>query len=82
MLVLPDIDLEGALAAAEGLRLAISDTEVSVDGERIPITVSAGAAAWSGESAPALIERADSALYDAKEAGRNRVQASHVARAA
>lgn len=81
ILVLPDVGLRGALTAAEALRRAIAETEVTVDGQRIPITVSAGAAAWSGETADELIERADAALYEAKAAGRNRVEASEAARA-
>ena len=37
-------------------------------------TVSAGIAQWEpGEAAEALVARADSALYDAKNSGRNRV---------
>ena len=82
MLVLPDIDLAGAIAAAEGVRRAIADTELKVDGERIPISISAGAAAWHGDSAADLISRADSALYEAKAAGRNRVRGDRLERAA
>ena len=82
ILVLPDIDAPGAVAAAEALRAAIAGTGVSVDGQRIPVTVSAGAATWAGESAPALVERADTALYEAKAAGRNRVEADALARSA
>jgi diguanylate cyclase (GGDEF)-like protein len=79
MLVLPDIDLAGAVAAGEGLRRAIAETDMSVDGESIGVTVSAGAATWRGESAHDLVERADAALYEAKAAGRNRVQGAELA---
>jgi diguanylate cyclase (GGDEF)-like protein len=79
MLVLPDIDLAGATAAAEGMRAAIAETEVSVDGRRIAVTVSAGAATWSGDTAHELVRRADAALYAAKDAGRNRVHGDALA---
>jgi len=82
MLVLPEIDLNGAVTAAEGLRRTVAGTEVSVDGQRIAITISAGAAEWNGEDAHELIERADAALYDAKAAGRDRVCRSQFVRAA
>lgn len=81
MLVVPDVDLEGALAAAEGVREAIEKTEISVDGEHIPVTISAGVATWArGDSQEALLDRADAALYDAKAAGRNQVHGDRVAR--
>jgi two-component system cell cycle response regulator len=82
MLVLPDIDLDGAVTAAEHVRRAVAETAVVVDGERIAITISAGAAAWNGESAEDLIQHADAALYDAKAAGRDRVCPSEFVRAA
>jgi diguanylate cyclase (GGDEF)-like protein len=80
ILVLPDVDLDGALVAAEGLRQAIAETEVSIDGQRIPVTISAGAATWNDESGPELVERADTALYDSKAAGRNCVRGAGLAR--
>jgi two-component system cell cycle response regulator len=80
ILVLPDVDLDGALVVAEGLREAIAETEVKVDGDPIPVTISAGAAAWSGETGPELVERADAALYEAKAAGRDHVHGAGLAR--
>lgn len=82
MLVLPDVDLEGALTAAEGLREAIAATEITVDGQPTKMTISAGAAEWDAEDAHELLERADGALYEAKEAGRNRVCGAGLARQA
>ena len=79
ILVLPDVNLDGALVAADALREAIADTEVSIDGQRIPVTISAGAATWDHESGLELVDRADGALYDAKAAGRNCVQAAGLA---
>jgi two-component system cell cycle response regulator len=82
ILVLPDVGLDGALTAAEGLRETIAETEISVDGRRASVTVSAGAAAWNDDSPLELVERADAALYAAKAAGRNRVRGDGVGRAA
>jgi two-component system cell cycle response regulator len=82
ILVLPDIPLDGAAAAAEALRARIEETRVEADGEPVAITVSAGAAEWSDETAHELIERADAAMYEAKAGGRNRVHTDGLARPA
>jgi two-component system cell cycle response regulator len=81
LLILPDVEFEGALTAAEGLRETVEETEVSVDGERIPVTVSIGVASWArGDTPEELTERADGALYEAKAAGRNSVHGEGVRR--
>jgi diguanylate cyclase (GGDEF)-like protein len=69
-LLLPDVDLDDAVALVERLRAATPDGE----------SCSAGVAAWDGEEdAEALVGRADAALYEAKRAGRDRVSvAAHV----
>ena len=82
ILVLPDVDLGGALTAAEGLRETIAETAVSVDELPTRVTISAGAAEWEGDSPQQLVVRADVALYAAKAAGRNRVRGDGVARQA
>lgn len=82
IVALPDVALEGALAAAEGLREAIAESEISVDGDQIPVTVSAGAATWRDETAAELVDRADGALYEAKAAGRNCVHGAGLLRPA
>jgi len=65
--LLPSCDIEEAMTVIERLR------EVTPYGQ----TVSAGVAQWNGyESADALIDRADLALYDAKRSGRNRATAA------
>ena len=75
IVVLPDTGIEGAMAVAEALRAEIASTEISAPAPGA-VTISAGAAAWKpGESATALVERADLAMYDAKAAGRNHVHA-------
>jgi diguanylate cyclase (GGDEF)-like protein len=66
-LLLGDCDEQGALTLVERLR-------ADMPGEH---TCSAGVAAWRpGETADALLARADSALYAAKAAGRDRAAVS------
>ncbi len=63
--------LEDAAKLAERLREAIEAIDF-VDIGRI--TVSIGVAAWArGDTSSELIDRADRAMYRAKEGGRNRV---------
>ena len=74
----PDTDLDGALQLAERVRAAM-DQPVSTSKGMVHTTVSLGVAVRDpdgDETASQLIERADQALYRAKEAGRNRVVAS------
>ncbi|MHB1585425.1 MAG: GGDEF domain-containing protein [Acidimicrobiales bacterium] len=69
-LVLPGADLYGAGALLADMR---RDGPV-VDEHGNGVTFSAGIAEWrAGDDGPALIERADRALFEAKRAGRNRV---------
>lgn len=59
---------------AERIRRRIADTPFSVNGVRVPVTISVGVAeARPDEEALACIRRADEHLYEAKEHGRNRV---------
>lgn len=77
-ILLPATPLEGARAFAERLRATIAAGRIRRKGERESagtVTVSLGVAAHrAGESFPALLARADMALYEAKRSGRNRVQ--------
>ena len=76
--ILPGTDLNGAVALAEVIRGAFEGRELrgSGGGENYgQITLSFGAASYrAGESATALVDRADAGLYAAKRAGRNRVE--------
>jgi len=74
--VLGTNDVEGARVFAERWREAVEDIKMELDaGETVTVTISIGIASWNGESdsAEAMLERADAALYRAKAAGRNRV---------
>jgi len=75
--LLPDTELSGAAALADHIRAAVSAMKKPHDGSAIGhVTVSIGVAtmhARFGDAPTVLLERADTALYDAKHKGRNRV---------
>lgn len=81
VLLLTDINSECAFVFAERLRKLVEDTIISVENINIKITISIGIAFYtgSGENINSLIElndlirRADTAMYEAKQAGRNRI---------
>lgn len=65
-------NVEEASYAAERFRSAISDSPVRYEGQEHSLTISSGVAeAQLDDDAASLLKRADSALYAAKEAGRN-----------
>ncbi len=73
-LVLRGISVEDAGIVAERIRMAIEAHVFRCDETELRVTVSIGVAQYDGASEPdGLIEAADSALYAAKRAGRNRV---------
>jgi diguanylate cyclase (GGDEF)-like protein len=76
VVVLPETDSAGAVAAAEKIRWAISARPIVFEtGGRLRVSASIGAAQLQPESGTPeqLIAAADSALYDAKERGRDQV---------
>ncbi|SDF41301.1 PAS domain S-box-containing protein/diguanylate cyclase (GGDEF) domain-containing protein [Limimonas halophila] len=74
-LFLPETDIAGARAAAERLRQHIHEHPAEHNGMAVGITVSMGVSeATDGMPDPeALMKEADLALYQAKEAGRDRI---------
>ncbi len=77
LLILPDTTLDAALASIERLRvLALAIKVPCADGETIRVTFSAGLAttADGARSLDEIIARADAALYEAKNEGRDLVR--------
>jgi diguanylate cyclase (GGDEF)-like protein len=72
--LLPETDLFNAYQAAERLRRNIAQVVFPTENEPVRITVSIGIAGLrhASETLETLIERADQALYLAKQSGRNR----------
>ncbi|MBO0902262.1 PleD family two-component system response regulator [Jiella sonneratiae] len=79
--LMPGADAATAAGVAERIRLAVSDAAFPVDGEGLAVTVSAGVAVAEGpaEGAAGILKRADTALYEAKRAGRNRIGTARAA---
>lgn len=75
LILMPDTDAKQGRALIERLRAQIAQTRFSVEGHALTITTSAGIAACilGNETQDAVVNRADRALYAAKQAGRNRV---------
>jgi two-component system, cell cycle response regulator len=82
VVIMPDTDAAVAQRVAERIRseIELEPFAVGKDGKTVGVTVSAGVSTLlqAADSVEALMKRADTALYEAKSAGRNRV----VARAA
>ena len=74
--VLPKADAGRAWEVGERMRQRVCERAFDVgDGVALLLRISVGIAQWrTGETMPDLIERADTALYGAKDRGRNRVE--------
>ena len=72
--LLPYTHIDEAQIVGERLRKAVESTPVPIDKKNINVTISMGLAEFNPEeTGEELFERADKALYEAKESGRNRV---------
>jgi len=74
-IILSETDKNAAQLAAERIRSAVQDRRIRVYDEELKITVSIGISTFpqDGKDIERLIDKADSALYQAKQAGRNKV---------
>ncbi|MBI1291244.1 diguanylate cyclase [bacterium] len=81
VVVLPNTELEGAMIWAQRLRVLIETVELAHGDIKFYITASMGVAHATGTSSitDSMIARADAALYEAKNQGRNRVVAAREA---
>ena len=75
LVLLSGYDEHAAVALAEELRHKISQIEVQTEAETFGFTISLGVASFGPQDASfeRLVARADTALYEAKHLGRNRV---------
>jgi diguanylate cyclase (GGDEF)-like protein len=75
VVLMPRAEPEGVLRKAESIRRAIASERFALATETIPVTASIGAAHFPRDAATPedLVAKADSALYQAKSQGRDRV---------
>lgn len=73
--LLPEVDAEGALVAAEKIRRLVEGARFLVDHREFGCTVSVGVTSFDARmtSPESLYQSADKNLYEAKRTGRNRV---------
>jgi len=75
IIILTETDQEGSLFAAERIRKSVQDKSIRAYDEVLKVTISIGISSYPkhGRDANGLVEKADHALYRAKETGRNRI---------
>lgn len=80
LIIFPEVDAAGAIAAMERARRMVQERACRHDGRHVQLSISAGVAERGPETPCVLqlMKDADLSLYAAKRQGRNRVCASHV----
>jgi two-component system cell cycle response regulator len=75
--VLMENDLSDAVEIAQGLRRSVNSLKIFAGDRAVEVTCSLGVAEWKdGDTIDTLLRRADLALYEAKQTGRNKVVAA------
>jgi diguanylate cyclase (GGDEF)-like protein len=74
-ILLPETNLSAGQMVAERLRKEVATAPIDTDREALRITISLGVAKASNETSnlSVLLDHADTAMYAAKQSGRNRV---------
>ncbi|MBN2875405.1 MAG: sensor domain-containing diguanylate cyclase [Spirochaetales bacterium] len=75
-MLLPDTDAKTAAIIAERIRHGIEEMSFEYEGQRLSVTLSLGVAEYDQNrdlSGTSIIDRADKAMYNSKQTGRNRV---------
>lgn len=75
VVLLPNTPLSGAITMAERIRKAVNKIKLTVGGNKIQFSISVGvtSALATDTNIEDVIRRSDTALYEAKKGGRNRV---------
>ena len=78
VVMLNNTSASAAMAVAERIRKSVEEKSIMYDGKKINVTISIGVSSYNFdlESAKSIVERADKALYESKQNGRNRVTLS------
>ena len=75
LIVAPGCDLDETWHLAERVRVSVANCSIVLNAERVPVTLSVGIASGNNTDKPdPLLRAADFAMYQAKNAGRNRVE--------
>ena len=75
VIVMPEIGRDQGVQAAERIRASVAKEKIDASGNSVTVTISVGVASFPehGDDAQTIISRADTALYQAKRRGRDRV---------
>ncbi len=71
LVIMPGIDADAAYIAIDRVRRYVAETACT--NQQLNVTLSAGIACYVEASSTRMLDRADKAMYQAKQAGRNRV---------
>jgi len=83
IVAMPETNQEAALKAADRVRSMLGGSTINVGGRAINVTISAGVSeVVEGDHFRDVFKRADDALYQAKQNGRDRVEGADIKKAA